>query len=87
MIAATSAPSRPVAPAAALLVRELQLLGFTEGAPPHIAAEVVAADVRIYSRLTCGSCRGRGMKVTAYHRGRAYRLLASCRKCGAGENC
>jgi hypothetical protein len=87
MIAATSAPSRPVAPAAALLVRELLLLGFVEGAPPHIPTALVQADLRIYRTMRCPSCRGRGMAVQPYHRGRAYRLLASCRKCGAGENC
>ena len=64
------------------LAAELRRIGFVEGPPSHIAPEVVDIDRRIYSRLKCGECGHRGHKVTPTHRGREYRLLCRCRKCG-----
>ena len=66
------------------LEQGLRLIGFTEGAPPHISAAIVQADQRIYKVMRCGVCRGRGHKVSAFHRGREYRLVCECRHCGAG---
>jgi len=67
------------------IAAELRRLGFVEGAPPHIAPALVDADIRIYNHLACPSCRKRGMRVQPYHRGREYRLVCSCRKCGAEQ--
>ena len=61
----------------------MALLGFTDGAP-HIPPAFVQADVRIYRGMRCGFCRGRGHAVKPMHRGREYRLLCACRKCGSG---
>jgi hypothetical protein len=61
---------------------ELRRLGFVNGPPAHIPAPIVDIDRRIYSRLKCGECGHRGHMVTPTHRGREYRLLCRCRKCG-----
>lgn len=73
--------------AADTLAAELELLGFVEGAPPHIPADLVAGDVASYRRMRCASCGRGGHKVQPYHRGREYRLLCSCIRCGAGKEC
>ena len=73
-------------PTATSIEHEYHLLGFTKGAPPHVPAEFVQADIRIYARLKC-PCGHRGHKVQPWHRGREYRLLATCRKCAAGVQC
>ncbi|HTU21791.1 MAG TPA: hypothetical protein VMG10_27380 [Gemmataceae bacterium] len=65
------------------LAEELHHLGYTEGAPSHIPPTVVAADMRIYRVQRCGECGSRGHKVIPFHRGRQYRLVCSCRKCGS----
>jgi hypothetical protein len=66
------------------LEHQWRYLGFADGAPPHIPAVLIAADVRSYRRLACPSCGHRGHTVKPMHRGRVYRLLCRCRKCGAG---
>jgi hypothetical protein len=68
---------------------ELCRLGFTESAPSHISPALVAADVRIYRTLlrAAPGCGHRGHKVTPMHRGREYRLVASCRSCGNAVEC
>ena len=54
-------------------------------APPHIAPVILAADRHINRAMKCGECGQRGMRVTAYHRGRDYRLL--CRRRASTVRC
>ena len=72
-------------PATAEAIRKEWLsLGFTEGAPPHVAADLIDIDRRIYARMRCAACGHGGHKVQPFHREREYRLLCACRKCGSG---
>lgn len=71
-------------PTADALERQWRQLGFIKGAPVHIPAALVAGDVRIYQRLACPACGHRRHAVQPLHRGRIYRLLCRCKKCGAG---
>jgi hypothetical protein len=64
------------------LEREFRALGFTEGAPSHIPTVIVQSDLRVYRHLACPACGHRAHTVQPFHRGVAYRLLCSCRKCG-----
>jgi hypothetical protein len=60
-------------------------IGWAPDAPPHILAEVVQADRRIYSQCRCSACGRRRLKTTAQRDGRRYRILGKCRQCGAVE--
>ncbi|HEY7308393.1 MAG TPA: hypothetical protein VH643_03420 [Gemmataceae bacterium] len=71
-------------PTASALEREWRMLGFVEGAPAHLDSAIVADDVRSYRRMACGSCGHRSQTVSPFRRGREYRLLCRCRKCGHG---
>jgi hypothetical protein len=45
----------------------------------------VAIDRRVYSAMRCAACRQRGMHFRPMHRGREYRAVAVCRRCGHAE--
>jgi hypothetical protein len=72
-------------PTAAALESDWRSIGFTEGAPPHVPAALVASDVRIYRNGRCSACGHGGQAVKPFHKRREYRLLCSCRSCGAGS--
>jgi hypothetical protein len=65
------------------LEREWLALGFRPGVP-FLPSALVEADKRIYRGMRCGECGHRGQRVTAYHRGKVWRLLCECRHCWAG---
>lgn len=71
---------------AEVLSQELLRLGFVEGAPGHIPTEYVEIDRRCARAMRCGSCGKRGLVYRPFRRGRDYRALASCEKCGSGES-
>jgi len=74
-------------PTAEAIERDLRAMGFTKGAPCHIPPHLVAGDVASYRRMRCAACGHGGHCVAPWHRGREYRLLATCRKCAAGIEC
>jgi hypothetical protein len=59
--------------------------GFEPGAPKHITPRTRAIDSRLCGRRRCPGCRSRGLRHHAYHRGRRYRVLASCATCNFAE--
>jgi hypothetical protein len=68
-----------------LRIFPLSETGWLSGAPAHIPPGVVQADRRIYSQCRCPACGRRGLKITAQHNGRRYRILGKCRRCGGVE--
>jgi hypothetical protein len=54
--------------------------GFVPGLPPHLPAEVIAADLACYRRMRCPRCRRR-LGVRWWTDGVCHRLLLACR-CG-----
>jgi hypothetical protein len=63
----------------------LAALGYSEGPPPGMDPGTVAIDRRVYSAMRCAACRQRGMHFRPMHRGREYRAVAVCRRCGHAE--
>jgi hypothetical protein len=59
--------------------------GWSHGAPAHMPVEVVEADRRIYAQCRCPACGRRGLKTTAQHNGRRYRIFGECHRCGGVE--
>jgi hypothetical protein len=71
-----------IIPSVETLKNEWLALGYQPGAPSHMHADMVQADLRIYRGLKCAACGHRGHKVQPYHRRQEYRLLCTCRQCG-----
>jgi hypothetical protein len=59
--------------------------GWLPGAPPHVPANVVRADRRVYARCRCPACGRRGLRTAAQHNGPRYRVVGRCGWCGAVE--
>jgi hypothetical protein len=64
------------------LIDELNADGFLEGPPDDLSVEFLMADIDSYSRLECEECGHQRHEVKPFHRGRQYRLVCVCRKCG-----
>jgi hypothetical protein len=76
-----------IPPATAEALRsQLAAEGFHPGRPAHLPAEVLALDLRIYSRQRCRGCNRR-LRVEAWTDGRGYRLLCACPACEFAEVC
>lgn len=73
-------------PAPATSPRKVRTLeGWSPDPPPHITAETQAIDSRICRRLTCSTCKGRGLEYCPLHLGTRYRVQAVCPSCGKAE--
>jgi hypothetical protein len=73
-----------ITPIPTALEREWRRLDYVEGPPFYVDPVTLAIDARSYRRMVCAECNHRGHKFKAFHRGREYRLLCICRKCGVG---
>ena len=63
------------------LAAALEQLGYEPGKPAHVTAETLGVDARSCARRRCGRCRRRGLDFLPYHRGRSYKVVASCPDC------
>ncbi len=59
--------------------------GWCLGAPKHIDESIVEMDFAAYKRYPCALCGHCRPNLEAQHRGREYRLVATCRDCGHEE--
>lgn len=73
-----------IAPATSLLDR-LRREGYQAGAPSHLQDWALLIDVGTCRKLKCPGCHQRGMVFKPHHRGRSYKVVAECPRCGAGE--
>jgi hypothetical protein len=67
------------------LAAELFAEGLHEGTPPGLSARAEAIDRQVCRRLRCPACKRRGMAYKPFHGAGRYTVLATCRRCGAGE--
>ncbi len=68
-----------------LATARLHWNGFREGRPPWLPTGSAVAIEDALARLTCGECDALGLRVTFWFnaQGRAWRVYATCPKCGA----
>jgi len=80
---------REIVPPAASPPRPLGIAPASDDDTPlecrAVDTDTLTADRHIYRAMKCGECVHRGMRVTAYHRGRDYRLL--CRRRASTVRC
>jgi hypothetical protein len=68
------------------LAAELFAEGYAEGQPAHLTGLAEQADLQLCRALRCPACRKRGMTYHPFtNDAHAYRALAVCGACGAGE--
>ena len=75
----------PVAPAEADLLRRLRQEGFGQGTPPHVQEWAQKIDAGVVRRSTCPQCRTRGLRYQPFRRGRVYKAVGVCGRCGHAE--
>lgn len=71
--------------AASVLASAWRRAGWTPGLPPTVSEATLAIDRNVYGHLTCPACKDRRQTVSPWRKGREYRLLVECPKCGRGE--
>ena len=67
------------------LTARLRAQGFTPGPPPHVAAFGAVIDQQLCLEMGCSGCDNRGLECRPFRRGRRYRVLAVCLRCGHAE--
>jgi hypothetical protein len=64
------------------LAEQLLAEGWAEGPPPQLRAESLAADLETAAEMTCEHCGHASMALAAFHLGRRYRAVLTCKRCG-----
>jgi hypothetical protein len=79
--------TQPTAPVNALADLEAQLRRemYEPGCPAQILEATARHDAHAVARMRCPGCGLRRLEYHPWQRGRAYRVLAGCTHCGAGE--
>jgi hypothetical protein len=72
----------PIAPTEAALLRRLRQEGFGQGAPPHVQEWSQKIDAGMIRRTICPQCRTRGLRYQPFHKGRQYKAVGLCCRCG-----
>lgn len=67
------------------LVHEWRGQGWQVGVPIHLQKWAELVDANFCKRLICPGCKGHGMNYRPFFKGRGYRVLATCDRCGCGE--
>lgn len=75
----------PEVPTAASILDRLRRQGYQAGPPDHLQDWALLIDVGTCRKLKCPGCHQRGMVFKPHHRGRSYRVVAECPRCGAGQ--
>ena len=84
-----SSTAQPMTPRpsqlAEALAAQFRQEGYCPGAPGHLTAWARQVDAGICRQARCPQCQARGLCYRPYHKGRSYRVLAACGRCGYGE--
>ena len=74
-----------VKPLAFVLAGALGKEGYRPGPPAGLTEEAGRIDAEACLEMLCPHCRAAGLDYRPYHKGRSYRALAVCKRCGFAE--
>jgi hypothetical protein len=56
--------------------------GWSPGPPAQLRAEALASDLEAAAEMACEHCGAVGLAFAAFHKGRRYRAVLTCGRCG-----